>query len=270
MAKDYAKSTFNLTRTRKKNRSRRVLFFFIFSFLLLNICFFSGWYIYQQGMITFNKENAMTWVDQFKTLLHRHKSQVAIHQNTKTDTASTVNQDSPVRFDFYTELPNMQVTAPIIQNETNKNVVRETPKELEPSSSKSSVQGSPEEVVEVSQNKSDLSSKNAKTHLDLGKEDLNTTSAHVASENHSKAADHAAAEIQYVVQVGAYKNDSTASEMRISMLLAGFDVKVVKTSIGDHIIYRIQQGPFSSLSRAKLAQKKLQTKGYDGVVQKIN
>lgn len=239
MAKDYAKATFNSTRARRKQRSKRILIVLILVLVSLGVS--SGWFVYQYKMALFNKENMMGWMKDLKTLIHRQdqKTQVlAANQHIKKDLVSTVNPDPPVRFDFYTELPAMQVNVPTRQDEVDANTTKT------------------------------IKSADAEHKTSEPAHVLGTPAA--SHEGQAKPIDHSKPDVQYIVQVGAYKKDSTASEMRVSILLAGFDAKVIKTTIGDHVIYRIQQGPYSSLDRAKVAQKKLQAKGFDGVVQKIN
>lgn len=75
---------------------------------------------------------------------------------------------------------------------------------------------------------------------------------------------------QYVVQVAAFKNPSAAGEMRISLLLAGFEVDMVKSVTEDHQpLYLIQQGPYQRLEQAKSMQQKMKQKGIESVVKKI-
>lgn len=68
----------------------------------------------------------------------------------------------------------------------------------------------------------------------------------------------------YVLQLAMFNSLNEASEARISYLLSGADVNVVK--IGNS--YRVQQGPYASVATAKLAQKKLHKKGIDTVLKK--
>jgi cell division protein FtsN len=255
MAKDYAKATFEGTRTRRKQRSRGGLLPIIFVSLLL-IGLLAGYYLYQNKAVVFNHKNIALWVDQMKSLLHREKPQLAANPSAKNDQSNAPPSEPEVHFDFYTELPNMQVKLPATENEVGKN----TPSSVAPLNNPAK----PAVAAKTS------SSANEEKILSIPMEMASEAALSNAAANPAKRAPEAAAEPQYVVQVGAYKNDSTASEMRISILLAGFDVSVVKTKVGDQIVYRIQEGPYSSMARAKSAQKKLQAKGFDGVVQRIN
>lgn len=77
-----------------------------------------------------------------------------------------------------------------------------------------------------------------------------------------------AAENKYLLQLAAFKNPSSASEMRISLLLIGFEVDIVKTMRENQPIYQVQQGPYSRLSQAKNMQQQLKKKGIESVIVK--
>lgn len=71
---------------------------------------------------------------------------------------------------------------------------------------------------------------------------------------------------KYLLQVAAFKNPTAAGEMRISLLLAGFEVEIVKAMNNNQQIYQLQQGPFRTLSEAKSMQRVLKNKGIDSVI----
>ncbi len=64
---------------------------------------------------------------------------------------------------------------------------------------------------------------------------------------------------QYVVQIGVFQHAKEASEMRISLLLAGFEVSLLKTEAG----FILQDGPYKDISDAKRMQAALKKKGYE-------
>lgn len=64
---------------------------------------------------------------------------------------------------------------------------------------------------------------------------------------------------QYVVQIGVFQHAREASEMRITLLLAGFEVSLIKTEAG----YILQDGPYHNISDAKRMQAALKKKGYE-------
>jgi cell division protein FtsN len=71
---------------------------------------------------------------------------------------------------------------------------------------------------------------------------------------------------QYFVQLGLYKDTNEASQTRLSLLLNGLESQVVKVTENGETSYRLQQGPYTTLSEAKAAQKKLQRKGVESVI----
>lgn len=280
MAKDYAKATFKATRARKQRRSRRGVFALIL-LLLIVVGLLVGWYVHQVGTPLFDKKNIMVWVDDLKALLHRHnKLQVASREGTKVAPINPVESQPEVRFDFYTELPNMQVTLPVTETEVSKGT---------PAITKTAVsEGQSHWVAEVAGQKSPQVASDYVPAQSLPSEANKEPQAQPLPPEANKESQaqpllleaskdpqaqsllpKANKEPQYVVQVGAYKSYATASEIRVSILLAGFDAVVVKTMMNGQVVYRIQQGPYSSQARAKMAQKKLQAKGFEGIIQKV-
>ncbi len=72
----------------------------------------------------------------------------------------------------------------------------------------------------------------------------------------------------YILQIGIFKNQAGASQLRLSLLLAGVESEVVKTEIGDVVVYSVQKGPYENERFAKSAQKRLQKKGIESIVRK--
>lgn len=73
---------------------------------------------------------------------------------------------------------------------------------------------------------------------------------------------------KYLLQIAAFRNPTAAGEMRISLLLAGFEVEIVKAIHKNELIYQLQQGPFVNGEEAKAMQKQLQKKGIESVIVK--
>jgi len=72
----------------------------------------------------------------------------------------------------------------------------------------------------------------------------------------------------FMVQIAAYKNSSSASDKRISLLFEGFEAKIVESNKNGRKIYHLQQGPYQDLSKARLAQRKLEKRGIKSVIKK--
>lgn len=74
---------------------------------------------------------------------------------------------------------------------------------------------------------------------------------------------------QYILQVAAFKNPSAAGELRISLLLAGFEADIVKSLTEDQQpLYLIQLGPYPSANKAKAVQDEMKGKGIESVIKK--
>ena len=71
---------------------------------------------------------------------------------------------------------------------------------------------------------------------------------------------------QYILQLGTFQSENEAAEMRVSLLLAGWDVNLVQKTVEGHIQYQVEQGPYSSLEQAKAAQKTLQRQGLASLI----
>ena len=69
--------------------------------------------------------------------------------------------------------------------------------------------------------------------------------------------------------MATFRNESNATQLRVSLLLAGVEVDIVKIKMSSHNIYRVQQGPYSNLQLAKARQQQLQKKGVEGVLEKV-
>ncbi len=71
---------------------------------------------------------------------------------------------------------------------------------------------------------------------------------------------------QYVIQIGKFDNEKEASEVRISLLLVGFETKVVKSKTNNGEIFLLQQGPFTNHTDAKKILARLKHIGYKNAV----
>lgn len=70
---------------------------------------------------------------------------------------------------------------------------------------------------------------------------------------------------QYILQLGLFANTASTSQLRMAVLLAGFEAEVVQLPQG----YRVQTGPYSTLAAAKAVQKSLEKTGISGQVMRL-
>lgn len=218
MAKDYAKRVFTTSRKPKKKRQRVELF--VIPIVLLALI---------AGYWGYSHKNNFSLAENFslahiKNLLNHKKGPAPkTVQTAKATNASPVSEDRDVHFDFYNELPKMQVTVPEEADATPP---------------------PPKPVVKVHQPDTDLEDKI------------------------SSAVKSAAAEDIYVLQFGEFKNEIEASQTRVSLLLAGAEVKLAKVKTGKGMVYRVQSHRLATESEAKRLQKELEEKGIISEVKK--
>jgi hypothetical protein len=72
----------------------------------------------------------------------------------------------------------------------------------------------------------------------------------------------------FILQFGVFKQASAASQLRLSLLLAGIETEVDKIQTGNDYTYRVWQGPFATMSEAKAYQQKWQRKGIECSINK--
>lgn len=211
MSKDYANK--NKYRPRRNDRCD-TKFIPLAAAIFAVICFLSAMifiiHAYHQSTF-FSREHIASWFSHAKTMVaKKNKTSTNVSETQKTA------ENNDIRFDFYTELPNMQVNLP--------------------------------ESAQMPEQKIEQSIKTV-----MAPKKINTVSAKKQT-------------IQFIVQVGEFKNQLDASQMRLSLLLAGIETEIIKTP--EHR-YRVQQGPYPSARQAKLAQKQLSRKGFEGSVKEI-
>jgi cell division protein FtsN len=210
MSKDYAKYK---KKKAANDKTRRTDLFVVF-FLALVIAATIAWACIHK-MQTVIAQNAKTSVvlTKIQNFFHHKTNNKEMVVNTKPP-AVAVKQQDEVRFDFYNDLPTMQMTASVDDATKTTSVavngLNNREKSLPPA---------------ITQNEKTL----------------------------------------YTLRLAAFKDEAGASQLRISMLLSGVDVEIVR--VGDN--YRVQQGSYSTLSQAKAMQKQLQKKGIESVIEEI-
>lgn len=212
MAKDYAKYSNQPKHSLVTHGWRKRLLVVILLILLLGTIG-SGFVVYKKYADKIPVQTVKHWVTHIKSVMIKNNAtQPSIHHANDIQTA---NAEPEIKFNFYNELPNMQVSLP--DKEKKEPIIN---KKLE----------EPKTIV---------------------------TDAPKMTHG-------------YVVQLGAYESQGAASQVRVSLLLSGIEVDVVEDTTDNQPVYRIQQGPFASVSEANAALKKLKKKGVDGIVKKIS
>jgi len=195
MSKDYANKN-RLTRQRKRSGP---MFVSLAGAIFATICFIgaAAYFVHAYQRATLFSHVA-AWFNHAKTIVSK--------TSIKREQSPPVAKHDEIQFDFYTELPNMQVNLPRSAEQIDESI---------------------------------------KTVIAL----------HTANNKNTAA--------QFIVRLGEFKDPLNASQLRLSLLLAGIETEIVKTA--DHQ-YRVQQGPFATERQAKSAAQKLNKKGFEGSV----
>lgn len=109
----------------------------------------------------------------------------------------------------------------------------------------------------------------AEAHNKLVSEKIGSTPA---SENNlqpkSTAKNASADQPAYYLQFGLFKEASAASQLRLSLLLAGIESEVEKVESDQGKAYRVWQGGYATISEANAYQQKWRKKGIESVIKK--
>jgi len=74
---------------------------------------------------------------------------------------------------------------------------------------------------------------------------------------------------RYIIQLGVFNDQTEASQLRLSLLLAGFEVNVVKIQSSKGIIYSVQNGPYPNPLDARQLQKDMLKKGIQSSIKSV-
>jgi len=135
-----------------------------------------------------------------------------------------------VQFSFYNELPHMHVEVPA----TNLNNV-----------------ASPQKRGSIDNKVSDDTSTGKQVQVPV-----------------SGGTTPAADKPTYYLQFGSFKEESAASQLRLSLLLAGIESEVEKVESSQGEAYRVWQGNYATMTEANAYQQKWRKKGVESVIKK--
>jgi cell division protein FtsN len=248
MAKDYAKFVPPKQRyTQQKPKGAEIFFIFL---LVLVICAASGYFLFQK-----NLHGSPILTDRTLVFLHLKKAPpkpvvVKLAKNTINKTPA----EPQVQFDFYSELPNMQVTL----SEPAQGVKGLT--QLIPAKPKVIAAADPvSEPANLAQgtldaplaNKHSVIFNTAEVDNLLEAETRPVTSAHTQP---------------YVIQLGVFESETGAQRLVEALKSVGFEPEIVKITLSGREMYQVTQGPFSNRELAKLTQQRLQKRGIISII----
>lgn len=148
----------------------------------------------------------------------------------------------PIHFDFYDELPKIQL------NSTEKQF------SAAPQAEKKEVQELPATVLGTKkQEQGHFSSQSVEQDL---YDDLSMIKS--VEKIADKVVDKSAT---YILQMGIFHQLNAANRYRAALQSAGLKVEVVKVKQGSEIVYRLQQGPYHHIEQLKAAKKRVMERG---------
>jgi cell division protein FtsN len=234
MSKDYAKFVPPKSRLSTPQRGPITIIAIVIAVLVL-IAGLGGLYLY-----TVKSQDQGDFLSKLSALIHHQK--IPAKPAAKLASAATV-QPRTVRFDFYEQLPNMQMPA-----ETTVIASAPAPAPLLAETPKIPAITAPSTAQVVSHPAFDP---DQLTHL-LESEQPKAAPAAVTS---AVAANH------FIIQMGDFDTDAGAKGLVAAIKSVGFEARVVKISRSGRTIYQVQQGPYENMALATQSQLRMQKRG---------
>lgn len=72
----------------------------------------------------------------------------------------------------------------------------------------------------------------------------------------------------YLIQLGIFKSPDSITRLRQAISKIGLDMHVLKCTVAQKEMYRVQLGPYANKDAAKLTLRQLQKKGINGLLRK--
>jgi cell division protein FtsN len=237
MAKDYAK--FVPKQRPFKKKSRGMEYFLIV--LLVVVVFAAG------GTFLFEKQ--FRGVNLLSFLHQKKETQLASKMAAKKMAMAESKQAPAVQFDFYNELPNMQMTvteAPAGKGVPDNRPVKVTA-QLAKIEAKKETPTAPVTTVTPA------------TTTQAALITASEVSGLLDEENHAQ---------HFVIHLGSFESETGARRLLEAIKSVGFAVEIVKTKQGPRTTFSVQQGPFDSISVARATQARMQKRGIVSVIRK--
>ncbi len=285
MAKDYAKFVPPKSRLARKNKWR-VGYVMVFILLLLG-AMAAGCFVYIDKTATMGARAERVKTVMSKIVAWAQHKKIAVKPAAPVAVAN--NQPPPVHFDFYNELPNMQMPADepkSVASAPPAFVPKPTPAESAPTNPAPAVvkaETPTAPVVASTVQATPIAPENMDTTVTPTVAKIETVAT---PEQSAKAAfdvddvDHLLATEQkavvvhqaqrYVVQLGVFQSEIAANTLRDAVTSVGFHAAVVPVKHGNRNLYHVQQGPYESVAAAKQLQQQLGKRGIISIIQKAS
>jgi cell division protein FtsN len=234
MPKDYAKFVPPKARTSAQKRGYSALFFTVV-FVLLTAVLVS-YFLYEKketGSFAAASKNIATYSSKLWTQINTKKPAIQAEPRTLIG-QNTVRP--PVHFDFYNELPKMQVY---------------------PDQPSESMDLSPKTHATVITQSQIPVDKVDRTNTKKAIFDPDEVSELLAAEKETQS---------YTLQLDTFETEQAAKGLQKALASIGFDVRIVKINAQGKAIYFVQQGPYKNKALAKISQQLLQKRGITSVL----
>ncbi len=282
MAKDYAKFVPPKQRMSRKKSYRVEIIAAIFLVAVLGVL--SAYFIHDKKSFM---DNFSSFSARVSELVHHKRNILAKNAGQKSDSGQDT-QTPPVQFDFYHELPTMQVvvdeadndttspTAPVVHpvitaaqpalpaeeptKATGESVLEKAAPEAtgEPALEKAAPEATAEPAPQPAPTPETAEATPPPAKADVFNPD--EISNLLAAQKTDVSS--------YVVQLGTFETQQGAKEMVSELSSAGFDAKVVKLKHAGQVIYGVQQGPYLTKELAIATKQRLQKRGITSIIRK--
>jgi cell division protein FtsN len=285
MAKNYAKFVPPKSRSSRKKQWRTEVVVAVFLLCGGAIAFGSFLYVERAQEVMTSSDHSDSGPSvfaKFIALIHHKKATTVDPKLASNKKAAAASSDQPpgVHFDFYNELPNMQM--PADEQAGAMNTPSPAPRaasqehaaaEPAPASELVVVEAKPVAPVVASAAPLPLPAKlmPAVPKPVVAKAAAPKSPARIF--NPDEVTDLLAAEHgvqRYVIQLGVFQSEAAANRLREAIVSVGFEAAIVKVTQGNHKIYHVQQGPYESAALAKSSQQRLEKRGIISVIQKVS
>lgn len=262
MKKDFSKSKFASRGTRRHgNMKWRVAVSFV---VICLVAGGAGYYLSRQHPEWDGVRRLSSSLGQVEAWIVERKNRLGSGITKARQLAAVKQEDQPIHFEFYTELPSVKVPVP---TEETRHLSEKYVSESAATTVSDRNNLNTTSTASVTRSKTSTSSEGT-----IDSQPVSQTAGKPLfdAEQLHRDLNEEFNQSQYIIQLGVFRSAASAERYRQSLTQTGLTASVVKAHLSERIIFRVQSGPFLTLSQAKQAQKQWQKKSIDGIVRKID
>lgn len=219
------------------NWQRKLSWLIFFSLLLVACAFTFHHKVHSVDLTKFHASYARfnVWLSERRALFHHEVTEV------KTAKMMKAQRVEDVHFEFYTALPAMQMKLPTTLSMNTAQTIPALPTTNTPIST---AQNTTRTLLQ----KSFVSAAELEKDFAIKLQPVNT----------------------YILQLGMFREMKSAEGLRASLLASGLTPTIHRLGRGEKALFRVQLGPYASLSQAKNTAHQLQRKGFSVLLRTTN